>query len=50
MTKKSPAKVTVLFSAVLPVGAWVAVVYFALVITESLGVMLDIVVRFLEQR
>jgi len=48
MTQKSAAKVTILFLAILPIGAWLAVIYFALVVIGATGVVLDTFVRFLQ--
>jgi len=35
MTRKSRPAVRILFMAVVPIGAWLAVLYFSLVIVES---------------
>jgi len=42
MTQKPAPKVTILFLAILPIGAWLAVIYFCLVLIGATGVVLDI--------
>ena len=49
MTRKSAPKVRLLFLAVFPIGAWMALIYFALVIVQSVGTVLEIVVRFMDR-
>jgi len=47
MTKRVPAKVTILFLAVLPIGAWLAVIYFVLVLIGAATFSLELFNRLL---
>lgn len=42
MTDKPPPKVTILFLAILPIGAWLAVLYFCLVLIGATSAVLEI--------
>ena len=47
MTRKVPPKVTILFLAVLPIGAWLAVIYFVLVLVGAATFSLELFNRLL---
>jgi len=47
MTRKPAQKVTLLFLAVLPIGAWLAVIYFALVLIGAATFSLELFNRLL---
>lgn len=47
MTRKPSPKVTILFLAILPIGAWLAVIYFCLVIIGATTFSLELFSRLL---
>lgn len=47
MTSKEPPKVTFLFLAILPIGAWVALIYFILVLVGAATFSLELLERLL---
>jgi hypothetical protein len=47
MTRKPAPKVTLLFLAILPIGAWVAVIYFVLVLVGAATFSLELFAKLL---
>lgn len=45
MTRKPAPKVTLLFLAILPIGAWVALIYFVLVLLGSTTFVLETFIK-----
>lgn len=47
MARKPPPKVTILFLAILPIGAWLAVIYFILVLIGATTFSLELFARLI---
>lgn len=47
MTRKPTPKVTLLFLAILPLGAWIAVIYFVLILVGAATFSLELFAKLL---
>ena len=47
MTRKHTPKVTLLFLAILPLGAWIAVIYFVLILVGAATFSLELFAKLL---
>jgi hypothetical protein len=47
MTRKPAPKVTLLFLAILPLGAWIAVIYFVLILVGAATFSLELFAKLL---
>lgn len=48
MAKKPSPKVTLLFLAILPLGAWIAVIYFVLILIGATTFSIELFARLLQ--